>query len=53
MHVKQYYRSGKFGLSVEVASPVVSALNIMTTAFNPVGKISSSQVRDIGFTCTL
>lgn len=34
----------------ELASPVVSALNIVTTAFNAVGEISSSAVRDTGFT---
>lgn len=33
----------------ELASPVVSALNSTTTVFNPVGKISSSEVRDMGF----
>lgn len=35
---------------VESASPAVSTLNIMTSAFNPVGKTSSSTVRDMGFT---
>lgn len=33
----------------ELASPVVSALSSMTSAFNPVGKISSSEMSDMGF----